>query len=281
MIKIKGLTFWYSKRNLVFENLSLQLKEGHIYGLLGKNGVGKTTLLKLITGLSFPKSGEVIVDDAIPGNRQPVFLSGIFLVPEEVSLPSMTAMKFAKTYGCFYPSFDLVQFKEFLVRFEVKPDQKLSGMSLGQKKKALLSFALASNTRYLFLDEPTNGLDIPSKATFRKLVVTSFNEKQTIVMATHQVRDLANLMDRIIIEHHGKIIINESIERIAEKLSFGLTADQIAPNDLLFKVDSFNQNETVSVNSNNQSGQVDIELLFNAATLNSENMSLIFNSNTK
>jgi len=137
---------------------------------------------------------------------------------------------------------------------------------------------LATKCRLLMFDEPTNGLDIPSKATFRKLIASTLSENQTIIMATHQVRDLANLMDWIVIEHCGKIILNESIDRIAEKFSFGLSPEQIAADDLVHKAESFNQNETVSINVTNQPSQVDIELLFNAATLNPDKMSQIFNS---
>jgi ABC-2 type transport system ATP-binding protein len=278
MITIKELTFWYSKRNLVFENLSLQLKEGHIYGLLGKNGVGKTTLLKLITGLSFPKSGEVIVDDAIPGNRQPVFLSGIFLVPEEVSLPSMTAMKFAKTYGCFYPSFDLVQFKEFLERFEVKSDQKLSGMSLGQKKKALLSFALASNTRYLFLDEPTNGLDIPSKAVFRSILASSFSEDKTIILSTHQVRDLQSLIDTVIVLENRKIILNQSLDRVAQKFTFGHSLLAPVSGEVLFSTNSEMGQTMMTLNHSGIPGNVDLETLFSASINIPEQLSAVLDN---
>jgi len=278
MITIKELTFWYSKRNLVFENLSLQLNEGHIYGLLGKNGVGKTTLLKLITGLSFPKSGEVIVDDAIPGNRQPVFLSGIFLVPEEVSLPSMTAIKFAKTYGCFYPSFDLVQFKEFLERFEVKPDQKLSGMSLGQKKKALLSFALASNTRYLFLDEPTNGLDIPSKAVFRSILASSFSEDKTIILSTHQVRDLQSLIDTVIVLENRKIILNQSLDRVAQKFTFGHSLLAPVSGEVLYSTNSEMGQTMMTLNHSGIPGNVDLETLFSASINIPEKLSAVLDN---
>ena len=278
MINIKELTFWYSKRNLVFENLSLQLNEGHIYGLLGKNGVGKTTLLKLITGLSFPKSGEVIVDDTIPGNRQPVFLSGIFLVPEEVSLPSMTAIKFAKTYGCFYPSFDLVQFKEFLERFEVKPDQKLSGMSLGQKKKALLSFALASNTRYLFLDEPTNGLDIPSKAVFRSILASSFSEDKTIILSTHQVRDLQSLIDTVIVLENRKIILNQSLDRVAQKFTFGHSLLAPVSGEVLYSTNSEMGQTMMTLNHSGIPGNVDLETLFSASINIPEKLSAVLDN---
>jgi ABC-2 type transport system ATP-binding protein len=158
------------------------------------------------------------------------------------------------------------------------PESSLKRLSYGDKRKVVLSFALGTRCRLLLFDEPTNGLDIPSKATFRKLIASSLGEDQTIIMATHQVRDLANLMDRIIIEHRRKILINESVERIGEKLTFGLTPEQIAQKDLIYKADSFNPNETVSTNTTGQPGQVDIELLFTAAVAMPIEIAQIFTS---
>lgn len=281
MIEIKNLDFHYQRKRQVYKSLTLSIEEGAVYALLGLNGAGKTTLLNLIAGFLIPQEGMCKVFGYQSTKREPEMLKEIFLVGDTSEFPNMSVSSFCDLYAGFYPRFDHDFFNHCISEFGLDLASSLKRLSFGDKRKVVLSFALSTNCRLLLFDEPTNGLDIPSKATFRKLVVTSFNEKQTIIMATHQVRDLANLMDRIIIEHHGKIIINESIERIAEKLAFGLTADQISPNDLLLKVDSFNQNDTVSVNSNNHPGQVDIELLFNAATLNPENMSLIFNSNTK
>ncbi len=216
MITIKDLTFWYSKQNKIFEKLNLELEAGHIYGLLGKNGAGKTTLLKLICGLSFPKSGTVAMDGLIPARRETGFLKDIFLVPEEISLPSLTPEKFADLYGGFYPAFDLAQFREILGKLEVETVQKFTGMSHGQKRKAMIAFALAANTRYLFLDEPTNGMDIPSKAAFRRMLAASFFEEKTIILSTHMVRDLESMIDSVIILENHRIILNQSVDQNLE-----------------------------------------------------------------
>lgn len=216
MITIKDLTFWYSKQNKIFEKLNLELEAGHIYGLLGKNGAGKTTLLKLICGLSFPKSGTVAMDGLIPARRETGFLKDIFLVPEEISLPSLTPEKFADLYGGFYPAFDLAQFREILGKLEVETVQKFTGMSHGQKRKAMIAFALAANTRYLFLDEPTNGMDIPSKAAFRSMLAASFFEEKTIILSTHVVRDLESMIDSVIILENHRIILNQSVDQNLE-----------------------------------------------------------------
>jgi ABC-2 type transport system ATP-binding protein len=277
MIKITDLTFWYSKKNMIFENLKLQLDAGHIYGLLGKNGVGKTTLLKLITGLSFPKSGEVLTNGRIPGKREPGFLSEIFLVPEEISVPSVKPIKFADVYAPFYPGFDLSQFKDLLKKFEVDEDQNLSKMSAGQRKKAMISFALASNPKYLFLDEPTNGLDIPSKAIFRSLLANAFSEERTIILSTHQVRDLQSLIDSVIVLEKRKIVLNQSLEEVARKFSFGHSTSSPVPGEILYSANRELGHSVVSRNLSGEPGNVDLETLFNACIEIPEIISTAFN----
>ena len=276
MIAINDLTFWYSKRNKIFEKLSLELDSGHIYGLLGKNGAGKTTLLKLISGLSFPKSGIVTLDGVIPGKREPGFLTGIFLVPEAISLPSLAPEKFAGIYGGFYPAFNIAQFREYMEKFEVDADKNISGMSNGQKKKTLIAFALAANTRYLFLDEPTTGMDIPSKAAFRSMVATSFSEERTIILSTHMVRDLESLIDSVIILENRKIILNRPLEKIARKLTFSHSALSPSAGEIIYSAKSELGPTTISLNSSGIEGNVDLEALFNACITVPDKLSTFF-----
>jgi len=278
VIKIENLNFHYSRNRQVYKNLNLNIEEGAIYALLGLNGAGKTTLLNLIAGFLIPKGGSCTVFDWEASKRKPEMLQEIFLVGDTSEFTNMTVKEFCDLYADFYPRFDLDFFNHCIVEFGILAESSLKRLSYGDKRKVVLSFALATRCRLLLFDEPTNGLDIPSKATFRKLIASSLGENQTIIMATHQVRDLANLMDRIIVENKGQILINESVERIAEKLSFGLPSEQIATDDLIFKADGFNPNETVSINSSLQPGQVDIELLFSAAITQSSKISTIFTS---
>jgi ABC-2 type transport system ATP-binding protein len=264
MVTIENLTFWYSKQNRIFEKLNLELDAGHIYGLLGKNGAGKTTLLKLICGLSFPKSGNVAIDGLIPAKRKPGFLSDIFLVPEEISVPSLTPGKFAEIHGGFYPAFDPVKFREFLEKFEVDAGQNFSKISHGQKKKAMTAFALATNTRYLFLDEPTIGMDIPSKASFRSIVAASFSQEKTIILSTHMVRELESMIDSLIILENRKIILNQPLDKIAQKLTFAHSSLSSSPGEIIYSVKSELGPTTISLNSSGIAGNVDLESLFNA-----------------
>ena len=281
MIEITNLDFRYQRKRQVYKDLNLRIEEGVVYALLGLNGAGKTTLLNLIAGFLIPQEGICKVFGYQSTKREPEMLQEIFLVSDTSEFPNRSVAAFCDLYAGFYPRFDQGFFNQCISEFGLSVDSSLKSMSFGEKRKVMLSFALATKCRLLMFDEPTNGLDIPSKATFRKLVASTLDEHQTIIMATHQVRDLANLMDRIIIEQGGKILMNETIDRIGEKLVFGLAPDQIINGDLLFKSDGFNQNETVSINRSNQQGQVDIELLFNAAISNAGEISNIFNTSVK
>ena len=228
MINISNLDFAYKKTNL-FSNLSLDLKPGNIYGLLGKNGAGKTSLLKIISGLLFPDTGTVKVNSFIPQKREPDFLQDIFFLPEEYYLPGLEADKYRKTYAPFYPSFDKAKFTELLNEFNLPLDQKLNSFSYGQKKKFLISFGIACNSKIFLLDEPTNGLDIPSKTQFRRILASAGTEDRLIIISTHQVRDMENLIDPLIIVDEGKVIFNESIERVTDKLTVKKLSEEQYP----------------------------------------------------
>lgn len=265
MITIQDLTFWYSKKRPVLNSINMELETGHIYGLLGKNGTGKTTLLKLLCGLASPKSGIVDMDGINPFHRTPPFLQEIFLVPEEISVPSLKPSRFAEIYAPFYPRFDNSQFVDLLVKFEVDVNQNLTKMSLGQRKKALISFAIACNTKYLFLDEPTNGLDIPSKGVFRSLLASVFSEEKTILLSTHQVRDLQSLIDNVIILEGHKIVLNQSLDKVSKTFTFGHSLIFPASGEVLFKANTELGQTTMMLNTPGEPGNVDLETLFNAS----------------
>lgn len=219
MLKVDKISFSYGNTPCL-EKISLNLEEGKIYGLLGENGVGKTTLLTLLSGLKNVQTGSIDVDGFTPYKRDPEFLSSIFYLPDEVTPVNTTAISFAKEKGRFWPCFSLDKFKEIMQIFEMDLSQKMNAMSAGQLKKTWIAFALACSTRYLFLDEPTNGLDIPSKAQFRKAVMAFTREDSTIVISTHQVKDLENIIDPIIILDKRDVLLNASVEEIASKLYF-------------------------------------------------------------
>lgn len=219
MIKVNNLSFSYGQTPCL-ENISLSLEEGKIYGLLGENGVGKTTLLTLLSGLKKPLKGTIEVDGNLPFDRHPSLLQNLYYLPDEVSAVNEIAVRWAANSGQFWPNYSQDRFIEAMDIFETNPGMKMNHMSAGQLKKTYISFALACGVKYLFLDEPTNGLDIPSKAQFRKVIMSLTPEDGTIVISTHQVKDLENIIDPIVILDKCDVLLNASVAEITDKLYF-------------------------------------------------------------
>ena len=274
MITIKDLGFSYGETN-VLKNINMRLEEGRIYGLLGENGVGKTTLLTLLCGLKKPQEGMIEADGHIPFKREPDLLSRQYYLSDDVAALNMKAISYAENYGKFWEGFSLEKFTEIMKELETDPEQKMNKMSYGQLKKTYISFALACNTKFLYMDEPTNGLDIPSKAQFRKAVTKHTREDSIIVISTHQVRDLENIIDPIIILDRQDVLINATIEEIAEKLHFDYGTDKRA--DALYSEMIPGGSIQVSLNNTGEDSKVNIEALFNTTHLHKELIKGIFN----
>lgn len=267
MIEVNNISFKYAgQKDLVFDNFSLRLEENNIYGLLGKNGTGKSTLLYLIAGLLRPKSGSVSFDLVETCKRQPETLSEIFIVPEEFDLPSMSLEQYVKINESFYPRFSREVLEACLKDFELTMDIKLNALSMGQKKKVFMSFALAANTKLLLMDEPTNGLDIPSKSQFRKVVAQYMTEERTLIISTHQVHDVESLLDHILILSQQKLLLDAPVSEITEKYTFEYrTPDEM--DDVLYAEPTLQGNAVMARRRDGQAEtQVNLELLFNAVT---------------
>ncbi|MBC8156408.1 MAG: ABC transporter ATP-binding protein [Bacteroidetes bacterium] len=277
MITIQNLSFGYDRRKRLFEGLSLTLPPGHIYGLLGRNGAGKSSLLRLMAGLLFPTGGSVRVAEHEPKRRQPAFLQDIYFLPEEIYLPPISLSQFIRTMGPFYPNFSEPQFRRHLGEFDVPTDQKLTTLSYGQKKKVLISFGLATNTRTLIMDEPTNGLDIPSKSQFRKVVASALDEDRTVLISTHQVRDLDNLIDAVVILDESEILLHHSLETIAERLRFGNLMEVAQDERVIYAEPSLRGYTVVMENPAQEDTKVDLERLFNAVMNNRARVKQLFN----
>lgn len=277
MISIQNLSFSYRKNKPLFENLNLQLEAGHIYGLLGKNGAGKSSLLKHIAGLLFPQQGHCKVLGFESRYRQPAFLQNLFMVPEEFYLPQVHIKAYLATYAPFYPSFDRKAFHNYLEEFHIPLDQRLTEMSYGQKKKVLISFGLATNTKALILDEPTNGLDIPSKSQFRKVIAAAVSDEKCIVISTHQVRDLDNLIDNIVIIDDHKIIFRQNVAAVTDRLCFKNVTNMADAENILFSDSSIRGHAIIIPNEGAEHSRIDMELLFNAVLEKRESISQIFN----
>ena len=276
MIDIQNLSFGYKKRKLLYKNLSMRLEAGSIYGLLGKNGAGKSTLLKNFMGLLFPTEGSISVNGYSPKKRWPSFLETIYFIPEEVYVPPLTVEGYKNLFSPFYPAFNHEQFYSYLDQLDVKDKGKLNGLSFGQQKKFIIAFALACNTKVLLLDEPTNGLDIPSKIKFRKLIASVFTDDKVIFISTHQIRDLDNLIDRVIIVDNGELLLNASILEIADKLCFKTVSELPDKGKILYTEDSLKGQTIVMENINSEDSKINLEHLFNAVTENPELAKSIF-----
>lgn len=267
MIEIKDLAFSYGKTPIL-KSITTTLEEGRIYGLLGENGVGKTTLLTLLCGLKKVCSGSITTDGENPFDRTPTLLQNQFYLPDEVLPVAMKAECFAKERGAFWPDYDHSKFLEIMKGFENDPAKKMNQMSAGQLKKTYISLALACGCKYIFMDEPTNGLDIPSKTQFRSAIMKYTSDDSTIVISTHQVRDLENIIDPIIILDRQDVLLNASVEEITSKLYFDY-GTQLHPESLYSEQlpGGFIQ---VYPNSTGEDSKINVEALFNAVHKNKE-----------
>lgn len=267
MIEIKDLAFSYGKTPIL-KSITTTLEEGRIYGLLGENGVGKTTLLTLLCGLKKVCSGSITTDGENPFDRTTTLLQNQFYLPDEVLPVAMKAECFAKERGAFWPDYDHAKFLEIMKEFENDPAKKMNQMSAGQLKKTYISLALACGCKYIFMDEPTNGLDIPSKTQFRSAIMKYTTDDSTIVISTHQVRDLENIIDPIIILDRQDVLLNASVEEITSKLYFDY-GTQLHPESLYSEQlpGGFIQ---VYPNSTGEDSKINVEALFNAVHKNKE-----------
>lgn len=267
MIEIKDLAFSYGKTPIL-KSITTTLEEGRIYGLLGENGVGKTTLVTLLCGLKKVCSGSITTDGENPFDRTPTLLQNQFYLPDEVLPVAMKAECFAKERGAFWPNYDHSKFLEIMKEFENDPAKKMNQMSAGQLKKTYISLALACGCKYIFMDEPTNGLDIPSKTQFRSAIMKYTSDDSTIVISTHQVRDLENIIDPIIILDRQDVLLNASVEEITSKLYFDY-GTQLHPESLYSEQlpGGFIQ---VYPNTTGEDSKINVEALFNAVHKNKE-----------
>jgi ABC-2 type transport system ATP-binding protein len=263
MIQINNLSFGYRHKPLLFEDLSLSLNKGHIYGLLGKNGAGKSTLLKNIMGLAFPEKGKCLFNGINVANRPVSVLEDIYFIAEELFVPSLTPVQFVGNTAGFYPKFSKSDFYHYLKVLDVDLDAVMDKQSFGQQKKAMIAFGLATNTSLLIMDEPTNGLDIPSKVQFRKLIASVLTEDRCIVISTHQVRDLDSLIDTLLVLHEREIVVNHPVEEITEKLTFGVFPDT-TDMQVLYEEESMRGKNAILRNTTGKFSKADLELLFNA-----------------
>ena len=266
MIQIENISFNYAgSTEKVFNDFSLQLKENNIYGLLGKNGTGKSTLLYLISGLLHAKKGTITYDGIETRKRRPEVLEEMFIVPEEFELPDTTLDEYVRINSPFYPRFSREVLDSCLNDFELPTTLKLNSLSMGQKKKVFMSFALAAGTRLLLMDEPTNGLDIPSKAQFRRVVAGHMTDDRMLIISTHQVHDVEQLLDHILILDNSRLLLDASVADLCEKYSFEYRQPGQPMDNVIYSEPSVQGNAVIAPrHANAPETQLNLELLFDA-----------------
>lgn len=279
MVEINDLSFGYTRKENLYQQFSIYFKSGQIYGLLGQNGSGKSTLMKIIAGLIYPDSGNCVVDGIDSKERNYNYLHNLYIIPEEFDLPDMTIASYVRIYAPFYDAFSKDLFATYLKEFDISPEEKLHKLSYGNKKKVLLSFGLATNVRVLLLDEPTNGLDIPSKKTLRQLIAAAATPERCFIISTHQVHDLENLLDHLVVISKNKLLLNESISTIAQKISFVPFSSRPAENETLYYEKSFTGHIGIVANKSNEEGKINLEVLFNGIIAQQAKFNQLFKPN--
>ena len=274
MIQIQNLGFAYG-RTPVLRGIDMTLTDGHIYGLLGENGVGKTTLLALLCGLQRPTMGSISIDGHVPYQRRPSFLGDIFYLSENVPPVAQRAADFMAERGPFWPKFSAEKFMSLMRELDNDPGKRMDRMSAGQLKKTYISFALACNTKHLLLDEPTNGLDIPSKALFRSALMRHTADDALVVITTHQVRDLESVVDPIVILDQQEVLLSATLDEIASRLYFDYSTQ---PNpDALYCEQLPGSMVQVYPNTSGVESKVNVEALFNAVHRHKQTVKDLFN----
>ena len=280
IMQVERLAFSYGwlKQKPVFTDFSLSLERGKVYGLLGLNGAGKSTLIYLMAGLLTPKAGKVTMCGTDVRLRRPSTLSDVYVVPEEFEMPRMSLRKFATLNGALYPRFSYDDMLHNLAIFDIDPEIKsLSALSMGQKKKVLMSFAFATHTSLMLMDEPTNGLDIPGKSQFRRLVASQMTDDRTILISTHQVRDIDRCIDHVVIVDNSRVLLDASVASITAKLRFVENGTAADTDEALFSQPSVMGYSLVLPNTGDEETELNLETLFNATLADCDRITGIFN----
>lgn len=277
MLDINNITYSYGrKKKPVLQNYSLSVAPGTICGLLGRNGAGKSTLLYLVCGLLRPQSGTISYRGMNPWHRQVEFLNDVFIVPEEFYLPNIKLSEFVKTMAPFYPRFSMDDLEKHLSTFEMESGLHLGQLSMGQKKRVFISFALACNTSLLILDEPTNGLDIPGKRLFRKAVLNGMTDDRTIIISTHQVYDVEKIIDHVVVTDTDGVLLDAGMTDISSRLRFVFTTDGKRAKNALISLDAPGGYNIVEIYDGGEETDVNLETLFELTRENPDLVARVF-----
>ncbi|OXS56342.1 ABC transporter ATP-binding protein [Cohnella sp. CIP 111063] len=214
MIELKYVDKRYPTSNALLYIHELKIGKGEVVGILGENGSGKTTLLKAIMGIGELQNGEITIEGQ-PVVRQ--YERMAFITEEGGFLPNKTPLEYADFLSAFFPRFDRPYFEQLLERFELPTRRKARTFSKGQKMKLEMSAGLAKRPDYLLLDEPFVGKDVFSRRDSLKLMMSGLRGDETVLITTHLIDEIENVIDRAIVLHKGLIRADFRIDDLREE----------------------------------------------------------------
>ena len=225
MTELKDVWYWYEYGQTVIRDASAAVGDGRIYGLLGLNGAGKSTLLKLMAGLLFPKKGEILCGGENVADRKVETLQDVVFMPAEFELRNESLEKFVSLNSVFYPRFSRAVLDDCLKKFGIDPGTRsLEQLSLGNRHKFMLSFLLSLGAKLMLLDEPLNGMDLPSRGMFRKLLMRHLRDDQSVVVSTHVVSDVERIVSDVMVLRNDGTLFSASVDELSRRYSYGISS---------------------------------------------------------
>lgn len=220
MLQIEGLVKRFASKAAV-DHVSLQLEQGKIYGLLGPNGSGKTTLMKLVSGLLKPSEGQISVDGHDIGEKSKAAIS---YMPTENYIYEFMKVKMVRNYfKDLYKDFDVDTFNRLIMELDIKEEDKVGSLSSGQKNRLKLAVSLARRAKLVMLDEPLNGIDLISREKIIKCIINEADETQTILISSHLVNEIEQILDEVIMIKDGEIMLKGDSDDLRSERSMSIT----------------------------------------------------------
>lgn len=211
ILECKGLTRKFN-HFFALSNVDLTLERGEIIGLLGPNGSGKTTLIKLINGLLLPTDGQITVNGSVPGVETKKIVS---YLPERGCLDERRRIsELISYYSDFYSDFDVSRAHTMLKDLDIDPSLRLKTLSKGTKEKVQLILVMSQDAQLYVLDEPIGGVDPAARDYILRTILTNYNEDASVLISTHLIADVENVLDRVLFLQNGQITLNASVDEI-------------------------------------------------------------------
>lgn len=215
LVEIHNLTKSYDKRKEALHDLTLTLPRGRIVGLLGPNGSGKTTLIKLLNGLLVPDGGEILIDGEKPG---PSTKAKVSYLPERTYLKNgATIRELLSCFQDFYEDFRTDRAREMLAALRIEENARIRALSKGTREKVQLILVMSRDASLYILDEPIAGVDPAARDYILRTIITNYNENATVLISTHLITDIENILDEVIFMKEGRLLLQTSVEEIREE----------------------------------------------------------------